>query len=291
MIHIYKLNESHQDEMAKLLPLEYMTDYVTEEDLFAYGMYINDELKGIALIRDEGIEVVMHYIHVSEKNKFFLTNFIDSIAFDMYNKGAKKLVYHFLEDDADDLINTLKQNGFVVNRDEIATFEFTIKQLSEIPLMNASSNNVISLKELDNIRLRNICTDIVESGEDIVDMPLNKNEYLVDCSAVYMKEDKARGMLLLQRDKNGRLLIPYIYSNSSEPMAIVDMMKFTFNTAKQQFDENVSCRTYVVDPVLVKIVEKITMVTPRYRQSAVYDLSIMQKYIDAYNFNNLGGLK
>lgn len=285
MIHIYKLNESHQDEMAKLLPLEYMTDYVMEDTLSAYGMYINDELKGIALIRDEAMEVELHYLYMENDCKFFLSYFVDSIAYDMYNKGAEKLVYHFLEGVDSDLIKKLEQNGFVINRDEIAMFEFTIKQLSEISLLSSSSRNVISLEEIDNIRLRNICTDIVEAGEDIVDMPLNKAEYLADCSAVYMKEDKARGLLLLQRDKDGVLLIPYIYSNSSEPMAIVDMMKFTFNTARKQFDENESCRTYVVDPVLVKIVEKITMVSPRYRQSAVYDLSGMQRYIDAYNLN------
>lgn len=285
MIHIYRLNESHQDEMAKLLSLEYMTDYVMEDTLFAYGMYVNNELKGIALINDEGINVELHYLYVDDDCKFFLSYFIDSIAYDMYNKGAQKLVYHFLEGGDSDLIKTLKRNGFVVNRDEIAMFEFTIKQLSEIPLLSSSPRNVISLEELDNIRLRNICTDIMEANEDIVDMPLNKNEYLANCSAVYMKEDKARGLLLLQRDKDGKLLIPYIYSNSTEPMAIVDMIKFTFNTARKQFDENESCRTYVVDPVLVKIVEKITMVSPRYRQSAVYDLSNMQRYIDAYNLN------
>ncbi len=285
MIHIYKLNESHQDEMAKLLPLEYMTDYVMEDTLAAYGMYINDELKGIALIRDEVMEVVLHYLYVDDDCKFFLSYFIDSIAYDMYNKGVEKLIYHFLEGDDSDLIKILERNGFVVSRDEIAMFEFSIKQLSEIPMLNASSRNVISLEELDNIRLRNICTDIMEANEDIVDMPLNKNEYLANCSAVYMKEDKARGLLLLQRDKDGKLLIPYIFSNSTEPMAIVDMIKFTFNTAREQFDENESCRTYVVDPVLVKIVEKITMVSPRYRQNAVYDLSIMQRYIDAYNLN------
>lgn len=285
MIHIYKLNESHQDEIAKLLPLEYMTDYVMEDDLYAYGMYIIDELKGIALIRDDGIIVEMNYLYVEDDSKFFLTYFIDSIAYDMYNKGAKKVIYHFLEGTDNDLIKTLIRNGFVVSKDEIAMFEFNIKQLSDIPLLNSSSRNVISLEEIDNIRLRDICADIMESGEDIVDMPLNKNEYLADCSAVYMKDDKAKGMLLLQRDKEGKLIIPYIYSNSSEPMAIVDMMKFTFNTARKQFDENEFCRTYVVEPVLVKIVEKITMASPRYRQSAVYDLSIMQKYIDAYNLN------
>ncbi len=60
------------------------------------------------------------------------------------------------------------------------------------------------------------------------------------------------------------------------------MMKFTFNMAHKQFDENELCRTYVVEPI--KIVEKITMVTPNYRHSAVMDLSIMQRYIDAYNY-------
>lgn len=274
MIYVYRLNESHRDEIAKLLPLEYMTDYVMDDTLSAYGMYINDELKGIALIFDDIVEVVLHYLHVDKEADYFLPYFIDSIVYDMYNKGAKKLIYHFLEGDDDDLVKTLEWSGFIVNKGEIATFNFTIKQLSEIPLLNSSFRNVISMEELDNIRLRNICADIVNSNADIIDMPLDKEKYLANCCAVYMAGDTPKGLLLLCRDKDGALSIPYIYSNSSDAMAIVEMMKFTFNMAQKQFDESELCRTYVVEPTLVKIVEKITMATPRYRQSAILDLSI-----------------
>ena len=53
------------------------------------------------------------------------------------------------------------------------------------------------------------------------------------------------------------------------------MMRFMFTNAKAKFNENTICRAYVIDLLLVKIIEKITGIKGKYQQTAVRNLSEM----------------
>lgn len=283
MIYVHRIQKDNIDALTVMLPLEVMTDYVMDEGMFAYGMYAGTELVGTVLLREEINEIVMFYLYMSKEWETLAMYLIDNVAYDMYKKGVKSLVYRFTDNQESIASDVLENMGFTIRRNDMAMFKFSIKQLLNAPVLNGVAHNVITLQDVDNIRLRYLCSDIADAGEDIINMPLNVSDYVADCSAVYMEGDVAKGILLLIQDEGAGLRIPFIYSSSTNPMAIVEMMKFMLSKAKRRFDENEECRTYVVEPVLVKIIEKITGLSAIYQQSAILDLNVMQRYIDIYN--------
>lgn len=265
---VFRLNAEKMNKFTELLP----TEYAYSENMFAYGMIKDDVPCAVALLETEYNDVFINYFYVRSDDSSDTYYFINSIAYEMSGLGMERLVYNYLEDEFEQ--RRMANLGFLSIPGDGAVFEFSIKDLLLIKLLNTPSNNTIALKNIGGIELKALCSEISEKCMDIVEMPIRKEDYIADCSVVYMENNVPNGIMLLEK-VNDTLLIPYIYSTSSNPMAIVDMMRFMFTNAKAKFDENTICRAYVIDLLLVKIIEKITGIKGKYQQTAVRYLSEM----------------
>jgi hypothetical protein len=189
--------------------------------------------------------------------------------------GGRRFVWKFLEDGTDWNLK-MEQMGFQVIKSDIAVFHFEMKELSKMALMTAKSKNVIPLSDLDTVSLKKLSNEMLLQESEIIKFPIRKDDYIADCSAVFMEKNEPKAIMLLQRDENGELFIPYIYSQAKDPMAIVDMIRFMFRNANERFEEHETCVTYVVQPVLVKIIEKLTGVKGQYQYVAMRNFELTE---------------
>ena len=85
-------------------------------------------------------------------------------------------------------------------------------------------------------------------------MPLDINDYVGDCSVVYLEENVPKGLMILEK-VNDRLRIPYMLAHAIE-----------------KYDENMECSAVVIDFVLIQIIERLTGISCKYQQIAVKEL-------------------
>ena len=274
MKNVYKVMDNEEEEVLKLLPVDFAVDYIYGPAQSLYVLKNEEKICGISLISKNGDDVIIEYMYVDEDNKEDYILLINSISYDMYKDGAKRIVWKFLEED-EELIKLLEKIDFVINEDTIALFEFKINDLENCDILKKPVRDVISLKELDNIHLKKLCNHIVENGEDIVDMPIEKESYVEGCSAVYIEEDKAKSIILVKENIDDTLEIPFIYSESHSSTALIELIKFIYQKANIKYNKDKICRTYIVEPILVKIIEKLIGLKGKYQKTAVRELQYL----------------
>ncbi|MBQ3546014.1 MAG: hypothetical protein IJA34_13695 [Lachnospiraceae bacterium] len=279
MKNVYKVMDNEEKEVLNLIPPEFFVDYIYDSAQSIYVLKIEEKIFGTALIRKNGDDAIIEYMYVNEDNKEEYAFLINSISYDMYKDGAKRIIWKFMEEN-EELIHVIKMLDFVINEDALAMFEFKINDLDNCEILKKPVKDVIALKELDNIHLRDLCNRIIENGEAIVDMPIEKESYIENCSAVYIEDNKAKAIILVKENTDDTLEIPFIYSESHTPVALIELIKFIYQKANIKYDKAKLCRTYIVEPVLVKIIEKLTGLKGKYQKSAVRELQYLSFFDD-----------
>lgn len=277
MKSVYKVIDNEEKEVLSLLPEEFIVDYIYNQAQNLYVLKIEKEICGAALISSDGDDAIIDYMYVNEDNRDEYIFLINSISYEVYKDGARRIVWKFLQED-DEVISILQKLDFVINEDAIAFFEFKISDLENCEILNKSVKNVIALEELDNTHLKDLCNRIVQNGEAIVDMPIEKESYIESCSAVYVEGNIAKSIILLQENIDDTLEIPFIYSESNDPTALIELIKFIYQKANIKYGKDKLCRTYIVEPILIKIIEKLVGLKPEYQKSAVRDLEYLSVF-------------
>ncbi len=275
---VIKLNDENIENYIKFIPREFFIDYINNDNMFIYGIKDEGVECGIAILEKNIMDILIHYVYLDENKSMLLYTFINTIAFYMYREGYECMVWKFLDDDEGSYKRKIANMGFAVRQNEIAAFSFSIKQLSQVAILNAPYHNVISLKDTDGLTLKKLCLEIADKGKDIIEMPINKDNFIAECSVVYMEKNVPKGIMMLQKDDDNTLRIPFIYSSSKQTTAIIDMMRFMFATASKKIDENMICNAYVVEPVLVRIIEKLTGIKGRYQYIGTRDFQLIGMY-------------
>ncbi len=279
MNYVFKISENDLAEYKDFIPEAYLKHYQLGESILFYGLGYEDSVCGAAVLELRGNEILVLYMNVMNEYVEYLQDFILSLKYDLCTI-ADRMVWKFIEESS--LWELLTQCGFVVSKDDIAMFDFSISALSDIKILNEAAKNVIPLSGIDNVTLKKFFDDIAEAGEDIVEAPRIGQEYLDECSAIYIEKDVPEGIMLVKDNKSDGLVIPYMFSASNNPMAIVEMMRFALQQARTRFDDSTICKAYIIEPVLVSIVERLTGIKGKYQCRGTYQLDGIRDFSGAY---------
>ena len=271
MYKISRLTDETLEAFVELVPYEYLVEYEESDSMFFYGMWEDGETCGIALLDTEIKDVIIKYLNVYNKDSSYIHRFVNTIAYDMYKLDMDRLVWKYIEDDEFDYALLLNNLGFVSYQGDNAVFTFTIKQLMNVEILNKPFSNTVLLSDIGTLQIKSLCAEIIGEYKDYIAMPLDINDYVGDCSVVYLEENVPKGLMILEK-VNDRLRIPYIYCGSSNPMAIIDMMRTMLAHAKEKYDEDMECSAVVIDFVLIQIIERLTGISCKYQQIAVKEL-------------------
>lgn len=280
MEHIVRIHKHNMEPYREYIPDFFLQGFEEAEAYSFYGMTVGGRFAGVLVLEIVGVEAYVQYMYVEPKFQFFQSRMIEFVAYELCAFGIWRLVWKFLEDDT--VCKNVQMFGFQVKKDDIARFEFQIQEIKQVALFSEQAKNVIALEALDSLLLKQLGNELAISGDDMITLPINKQGYIADCSAVYMEQNQPKGILLLTRDEDGKLFIPYMFSESTHPAAILNMMRFTFENASRKFDESETCSMYIVEPVLVKIVEKVLEIKGQYQCTAIRELAYIADYQKAY---------
>jgi hypothetical protein len=118
MKSVYKVIDNEEKEVLSLLPEEFIVDYIYNQAQNLYVLKIEKEICGAALISSEGDDAIIDYMYVNEDNRDEYIFLINSISYEVYKDGARRIVWKFLQED-DEVISILQKLDFVINEDNV----------------------------------------------------------------------------------------------------------------------------------------------------------------------------
>lgn len=289
MERIFCLQEEELAAYASMVPEWLFREAREEAAVQLWGMAEGKIPCGAAVLhRGEGV-VTLRYLYIAEayrkegKGSRFLAELLHSA----YHDGYQNFQVHYMPEEYPKLERLLTGYPFVHREEMVGSFSCTLGELAENPYLQGAYGNVRALSQCTEEGIRALCQEIVARGEDLVELPIQREQYLADCSAVAMEQGKPVGLLLVKEGKDGGVEIPFLLNYGENVAAPIEMIRFAVQTGSRKYKKETSCSFAVVSKTLLQLLEKMGISQGKRRQQAVLSLSYFaayekaaQRYID-----------
>lgn len=169
-------------------------------------------------------------------------------------------------------------SGFPFSYSEVATSTLvtTLGDLRANKHLAGGSKKCQSLEKSTQTFLAGLYKNITEHESDLIPVPIDKHSCNSDASAVYVEDGEAKGILILQPQSDCRYRIPFMYSCSSNPLAPIEMIRFSV-AAGTSFPDDTELVFDLVSAELTKFAEKLFGGTPEHAQVGQLKLSYLDE--------------
>lgn len=288
MERIFCLQEA---ELAAYVPMvpEWLFRESQEEAVQLWGMAEGEIPCGVAVLHREEGAVTLRYLYIAEayRKEGKGSRFLAELLYNAYHDGYQNFQVHYMPGEYPKLERLLTGYPFVHREEMVGSFSCTLGELIENPYLQGACGNVRALSQCTEESMRALYQEIMERGDDLVELPVQREQYLADCSAVAMEQGKPAGLLLVKEGKNGSVEIPFLLNYGENVAAPIEMIRFAVQTGSRKYPRETSCSFAVVSRTLLQLLEKMGIPQGKRRQQAVLSLSYFaayekaaQRYID-----------
>lgn len=245
-----------------------------------WGMSDMGEPCGAAVLSGEDGVLTLQYIYIEKayRGQGKGQRFFAELLYRAYHSPNRILRVRYVPGEYPKLERLLSGYPFAQGEEEIGSFSCTLGELLGLKYLQGAGNNVKALSECTEESLRPLYQEITEREDDLVELPLNRQAYAADCSAVAMDNGKPAGLLLVREDKPGEMSIPFMVNYSKNITAPVDMIRFAVQTGGKKYSLETICRFAVVSETLLRLLEKMGMTFGKKRQQSTLELSYFDRY-------------
>lgn len=245
-----------------------------------FGMSDNGIPCGAAVLSREEDVLTLQYIYVEEayRGEGRGQRFFAELLYRAYHSPDRFFRVRYIPGAYPKLERLLSGYPFVQEEEEVGSFSCMLGQLQRLKYLQGAGSNVKALSECTEESLRPLYQEIAAREDDLVEMPLNRQEYIAECSAVALENGKPAGLLLVRKDKEGEISIPYLVNYSKNITAPVDMIRFALQEGGKKYSPETICRFAVVSETLLRLLEKLGMTFGKKRQQCTLELSYFAQY-------------
>ena len=277
----YKLLEEEQLRgYAYMIPRWLLESPREGADVQFWGVEESGIPCGAAVLSGEPGILTLQYMYMDEvfRKEGRGTKFLAELLHNAYHAGKREFRVRLIPGAYPEFEKLL--NGYPFRREEerIGNFSCTLEELSQIKYFQGGFGSVESLSVCTNEELSPFYQKVIAREADLVEMPLNKNDYLADCSAVFMDQGKPAGLLLVKEDGEGAVTIPLLVSLSKNLAAPIEMMRFSVQEGSRCYPPDTVCSFAVIDEALFQALEKLGMNFAKKRQRYTIELSYFADY-------------
>lgn len=245
-----------------------------------WGMSDMGEPCGAAVLSGEDGVLTLQYIYIEKayRGQGKGQRFFAELLYRAYHSPNRIFRVRYIPGEYPKLERLLSGYPFAQGEEEIGSFSCTLGELLRLKYLQGAGNNVKALSECTEESLRPLYQEITEREDDLVEMPLNRQEYIAECSAVALENGKPAGLLLVRKDKEGEISIPYLVNYSKNITAPVDMIRFALQEGGKKYSLETICRFAVVSETLFRLLEKLGITFGKKRQQCTLELSYFAQY-------------
>lgn len=274
------LREQEAADYTYMVPEWLLGEWRREEQMQLFGMSEDGAACGVALLRSEEGTVTLLYLYLTEeyRGEGRGIRFFAELLFRAYHSGAGVFQVRYLPGEYPKLERLLDGYPFEEQEEMLGVFTCTLGELAENKFLKGTYGNVRALSQCTEEGLRLLYQEIAAKGEALVEMPVRKEDYLADCSAVVLEKGKPAGLLLVREGKNGEVEIPLLVNLSGNVAAPVEMIRFAVQTGSGKYAPETVCRFAVISEGLMQVLEKMELSGAKKRRLGSLRLSYFARY-------------
>ncbi len=267
-------------DYTHMVPKWLLEEWRTKEQVQLWGMSEDGAACGVALLRSEEGTVTLLYLYLTEecRGEGRGTKFFAELLFRAYHSGAGIFQVRYIPGDYPKLERLLDGYPFVEQEEMLGVFNCKLGELAGNRYLKGSYGSVRALSRCTEEGLRLLYQEIAKKGEALVEMPIRREDYLADCSAVVLEKGKPAGLLLVREGKNGEMEIPLLVNLSGNVAAPVEMIRFAVQTGSRKYAPETVCRFAVISEGLMQVLEKMELAGAKRRRLGSLRLSYFTRY-------------
>lgn len=245
-----------------------------------FGMSDSGIPCGAAVLSREEDVLTLLYIYVEKayRGEGRGQRFFAELLHRAYHSSDRIFRVRYIPGEYPKLERLLSGYPFVQEEEAVGSFSCTLGELQKLKYLQGAGSNVKALSECTEESLRPLYQEIAAREDDLVEMPLDRQDYIAECSAVALENGKPAGLLLVREDKEGEMSIPYLVNYSENITAPVDMIRFALQEGGKKYSPETICRFAVVSEKLLQLLEKLGMTFGKKRQQCTLKLSYFAPY-------------
>ncbi|MBQ7955261.1 MAG: hypothetical protein IJ282_05875 [Lachnospiraceae bacterium] len=281
-----RLSNSEVMDYVHMIPTWLIEHTRYAEDVEFWGMKNWSVPCGVAVLTREDRIMTLKHLYIDKKYRGGGrgTRFLQQILQREYKKGETEFQVQYIPGQYPEFERLLRRYNWERKEELIGSANCTIGELAELKYLQGNYGNTKALSECTEESLHSLYQEIKDRGVALVDLPIKKEDYLAEYSAVTIEDGKPAGLLLVKKEDKD-IVISYLVNLSSNVAAPIEMMRFVLQKGSGQYSPETKCRFAVVSETLLQLLEKIGINTIQKRQCCRMDLSWFseaERMVNAY---------
>jgi hypothetical protein len=282
MIEVLEIPVEDIDLYQQYIPLPLQMEYISNEQLFFEAIVQADIPCGAAVFQRLGEDVLMRYFCIDDvlRDTVYEDMALEALIFEMNDMGFQTFLVEYQRMLRPQLHRMLEEEGFTFTDTEGGYVKFRLKDIRQDTPLNGAYTNVISLREASGSQLKTVIHKAEMSYELYVDSPVRKEDYDMECSCLYVLQNEAKGILLLKKVSDAEVVVSMMYTDGTELMAPLAMLRFMTEQIRKKYSEDIICSITALDEKMEAFVKKVTGIPMEHRTLASYTFDKDEEAID-----------
>ena len=263
---------------AHMIPRWLMEEALEDDGIEIWGMEDWGEACGAAVISRKPDMVELHHIYIAGeyRNSGRGGRFLMELMYYAYRLGASQFQVKYIMEQFPEMERLLRSYPMQIGEPEmVGNAESALGELANLHYLKGSYGSVKALSECTKEGLSHLYGEIISRSLDLVELPLRKDDYLAEYSAVAMENGRPAGLLLVKEADDG-VFIPYMVNLSRNAAAPIEMIRFAVQKGIKKLSPDIKCHFVVINETLLALLEKLGMKIQK-RRCAALDLSYFEE--------------
>lgn len=274
------LQEEQLAAFSYMIPRWLLESDAEGVDIQFWGMTAFGTPCGAAVVSMEQDAVLLRYIYILEefrgagRGKRFVAELLGYA----YHGQKARFEVKYIKEQYPVMEKLLIGYPFAREEEMLGSFSSRLGDLLKLPHLQGGYGSIRALSDCKQESLRAFYKEIELRGMDLVELPLKKEDYVTDCCAVTMENDRPAGLLLVREEKDKTVSIPYLLNLSKNIAAPIEMIRFALQMGSRRYQEDTICSFAVIDETLFRILEKLGITFAQRRQKRTLELAYFAQY-------------
>ena len=240
------------------LPKEVFSSFIEDNTLSLIGFCSGNKACGAAVVRFMPEESELCWICVAPEKKNGIDDyeFFNKLLIQLYQRGNRSISVFMPVGENEWAEEMFKVYGITYKDSGTGIVHTTLERFLAGDLSaKKPSKNCKPLKDVTDKELAYICNAAAKAGVDYVKMPIRKEDYSDELSAVAFTDGKPAGIILVSRLEENSLAVPYLYTTTSNPTAVLELIRYATEAIKESYPPETKIDIPFVEKKIVDLVE------------------------------------
>ncbi|MBR5969313.1 MAG: hypothetical protein IK016_03085 [Lachnospiraceae bacterium] len=228
MAQIVQINEQNIAYFIPMLPAYLLEELEADPDMLLFGVESEELAAGVcaAVVTAPQAEILWFYLAQPFRGTgIALEGFSELLCELQRSYGIRVVTADLPAGECDAMRRLLSTFPVTYTKLPAGRYETTVGRMRDAKKLSHASRNSVALSKLSGGKLRSLCNELGNAGNDLVPLPFPAELYTPELSAVYMEQNRPTAVLLV-KDRGAHVEIPFFASLSSDPKALADVMYF-----------------------------------------------------------------